>query len=85
MFYELWDVVSGNMINTYDTEDEALAIVRDLVALNGPAYACALSLAFEDDKENTSLVAKGADLAQRAQHRARTAPAWSASTFLPPG
>lgn len=68
MFYELWDVKSGNIINTYDTEDEALTIVRDLVAINGPEYAVALALGLEDDEENTTLVAKGAELARRAQH-----------------
>ena len=31
MFYELWDVRSGNIINTYDTDDEALRVVRDLL------------------------------------------------------
>ena len=38
MFYELWDVRSGNIINTYDTEAEALDVVRQLVALNGLDY-----------------------------------------------
>ena len=69
MFYELWDVRSGNIINTYDTEDEALRVVRDLLALNGPDYGSVLSLSFEDDDENTTLIAKGTALAQRAQLR----------------
>jgi len=69
MFSELWDVRSGNIINTYDTETEALDVVRYLVALNGLEYAGALSLSFEDDAENTTLVAKGTALAQRAQIR----------------
>lgn len=67
MFYELWDVRSGNIINTYDTEGEALAVVRDLVAANGPEYAHGLSLAIEDDAQDTTLVAKGTELAQRAR------------------
>ena len=73
MFYELWDVRSGNLINTYDSESEALAVVRELLAANGSAYASALSLAFEDDEERTTLVARGLDLAERAE-QARTAP-----------
>ena len=68
MFYELWDVRSGNLINTYDSESEALAVVRELLAANGSAYASTLSLAFEDDEERTTLVAKGPDLAERAEH-----------------
>lgn len=71
MFYELWDVRSGNIINTYDTEDQALAVVRGLVARNGPEYARALSLAVEDDDEETTLVAKGVELAQRAERAGR--------------
>jgi hypothetical protein len=67
MFYELWDLRSGNIINTYDTEDEALVVVRGLLKANGPEYASSLSLSLEDDEENLTLVAKGAALAQRAQ------------------
>ncbi len=66
MFYELWDVQSGNIINTYDTEEQALNVVRELLNLNGSEYAAALSLAFEDDDEATTLIAEGAKLAERA-------------------
>jgi hypothetical protein len=67
MFYELWDLRSGNIINTYDTEAEALVVVRDLLTLNGLDYAHQLSLSVEDDDEDVELVAKGTALAQRAQ------------------
>lgn len=67
MSYELWDVESGNIIKTYASEDEALVVVRNLVALNGPKYARALVLTFEDDNEDTSLVAKGMALSEHAQ------------------
>jgi hypothetical protein len=66
MFYELWDLKSGNIINTYDTEAEALMVVRGLLAANGSDYARDLSLSREDDDESLSLVAKGSALAQRA-------------------
>jgi hypothetical protein len=66
MFHALWDVESGNIINTYDSEAEALTVVRGLVELNGHDYARALSLTLEDDDE-TTLVAKGTALVQRAQ------------------
>jgi hypothetical protein len=66
MWYELWDLRSGNIINTYDSESEALSVVRGLVELNGYEYACVLSLTLEDDDE-TRLIAKGNALAQRAQ------------------
>ena len=66
MWYELWDLRSGNIINTYDSESEALTVVRDLARLNGQDYVRTLSLTLEDDDE-TTLVAKGTALAQRIQ------------------
>ena len=66
MSYELWDLRSGNIINAYDSESEALTVVRGLVDLNGHDYARVLSLTHEDDDE-TTLIAKGTALAQRAQ------------------
>ena len=73
MFYELWDVRSGNVINTYDTEYEALAMVRALVAANGPDYAHALSLSAEEDEETTTPIATGIELLQRASGLRRSA------------
>jgi len=67
MFYELWNLKSGNIVNTYDTEDQVLRAVRDLHALNGPELARSLSLTVEDDDEETTLVAKGDELLRRAQ------------------
>jgi hypothetical protein len=67
MFYELWDIHDGNIINTYDTEGEALVAVRILLDLNGPEYAHALSLTCEQDDSETALVAKGTALAERAR------------------
>jgi hypothetical protein len=66
MFYELWDVQSGNIINTYETEEQALVVVRGLLDLNGTDYARALSLSFEDDNEDTTVIAEGMALAARA-------------------
>jgi hypothetical protein len=67
MFYELWDLRSGNIINTYETEELALAVVRGLLDLNGADFAHGLSLSFEDDEEETTVVAEGAVLVERAR------------------
>jgi hypothetical protein len=83
VLYELWDVRSGNIINTYDTEDEALRVVRNLLTLNGLEYGSVLSLSFEDDDENTSLIAKGPALIQRVNLIQRLAATLMASA--PPG
>jgi hypothetical protein len=67
MIYDLWDVESGNIINTYETEASALAVVRDLVAANGEGIIEALSLGYEADDGSGGLVAEGRGLWVRAQ------------------
>jgi hypothetical protein len=62
MRYDLWDVESGNSLGTYESEDEALAVVRTLIAHFGPRYADVLDLGSEDDHGNARLIASGAAL-----------------------
>lgn len=66
MIYDLWDVESGNIVNTFETEREALSAVRILLELNGSGYARALSLGWESDDGAMGIIAEGADLARRA-------------------
>jgi hypothetical protein len=75
MIYDLWDVESGNIVNTFETESEALSVVRTLLDLNEPEYARSLSLGFEDDDGSMEIVAEGDDLAARAATAANTKPA----------
>lgn len=65
-FYELWDTESGNLINTYNTEEAALAIVRDLIALNGFSYAEFLALGRQSSSGEIEMVAEGSALVARA-------------------
>lgn len=65
MYYELWDVRSGNLINTYDTERDALVVVGGLPDAHGPEHARSLSPAFENDDGHTPLVTKCVVLATR--------------------
>ena len=74
MSYDLWDVESGNIINTFETEREALHVVRTLLDLNGPEYAQALSLGFEGDDGSMRIVAEGDELAARAAQASTTKP-----------
>jgi len=62
MAYDLWDVESGNIVNTFETEREALAVVRTLLELNGQEYARALSLGYEADDGSMRIVAEGDEL-----------------------
>jgi hypothetical protein len=75
MTYDLWDVESGNIVNTFETEGAALAVVRTLLDLNGPEYVHALSLGCEDDDGSISVVAEGDELAARAATISTTVPA----------
>ncbi len=63
MFYELWDLESGNMIGDYDTEAEALVVVRDIVDANTPSFADLLSLGCTADDGSFRIVAQGRPLA----------------------
>ncbi len=65
-FFELWDVESGNLIGTYETEERALRVVRQALDANGEDYAQALALGSEDDDGDSEVIAKGAQLAARA-------------------
>lgn len=66
MIYELMDTDGFNLIGAYETEEEALAVLRDLVAVNGFDYVQTIGLQLSDEDDNVSLVAYGFDLAHRA-------------------
>lgn len=67
MYYELWDLETGNMIGDFDTEAAALAMVRELLAANTPDYAEALALGRTGDDGETQLIAEGGALATLAR------------------
>ncbi|HEY7035960.1 MAG TPA: hypothetical protein VH482_31795 [Thermomicrobiales bacterium] len=66
MNHELWDVETGNMIDCYDREDDALALVRAAIVRFGASYAETLAFLFEDAVGNLTQIAAGAELAERA-------------------
>ena len=75
-FYTLWDVETGNSLGTYDTEDEALAVVAVLIEANGEAYADALSLGRDDPKGTAESIAIGDALRERVR-------AWQGKRLAP--
>lgn len=44
MTYELWDSDTGNLVDAFDSEEEALVAAAELIAANAPAYPAALTL-----------------------------------------
>lgn len=65
-FYELLDTEPGNLIGTYASEAEALAVVRHAARIDGPAYVGALALGYEEDDGGGGQLAAGAELLPRA-------------------
>ena len=66
MIYELLDSDGFNLVGAYETEEEALSDLRQLVAVNGFDYVQSISLLMTDEHEDTVKVAEGVALASRA-------------------
>lgn len=47
MVFEIWDIESGNLLGSYDSEEEALAVVHDALNRHGREYVEALALVRE--------------------------------------
>jgi hypothetical protein len=72
VFYELWDVESGNRLERFASESEALDMVRDLLEVNGSGFLDALMLgAFEYDEHSKAV--RELPLLEGDQLRARLA------------
>jgi hypothetical protein len=66
MHYELWHMPSGNLVNTFDRESAALAIVRRAFEQSGRAAGEVFALGTEDRRGRSRQIAAGPDLLQRA-------------------
>ena len=66
LIYELMDVESANLIGTYDSEGEALGIVRAAIATHGTSAMDGIALGYEDEEGNGALIAEGTALVARA-------------------
>jgi hypothetical protein len=65
--FELWDVDAGNLIGTFETRDAALAIVRDLIRLNGSEYAESLELGSQPAAGDFEVLGTGLELSRLAK------------------
>lgn len=70
MSYDIWDLSSGNLIRTYDSEREALAFVRGAVERHGrrsiSRWALLTVAGDGDDEADHQTIAQGAALAKLA-------------------
>lgn len=64
-FYTLVNLSSGTVVGDYDTEDAALAAVKDVVRRRGPEAVATIGLGRHDD-DAICLIAEGDELAARA-------------------
>ena len=58
-FYSLWDLDSGNCLGTYDSEEEAVKLMRLLVEEYGEDYAELLDLSRVDEFGHREHVGSG--------------------------
>jgi len=64
--YELWHMPSGNLVNTFDRETEAMAVVHRTFEQDGRDAGELFALGTEDRRGRSRQVAAGADLLARA-------------------
>ena len=67
MFYELWDFKTRNVIGYFDTQDDALRRVREILDTYGAEEAMSFGLGTEDDNGESRAVAEGAELVELAR------------------
>ncbi len=67
-FWQLWSTDTSNLIDEFDNEADALDEVRWRLEVEGERAADTLSLLRFDDPATPVAVARGAELAHRAQH-----------------
>jgi hypothetical protein len=70
--YELWEMSSGNLVGSWPAEAEALTVVRDALARHGAELVASLALLSEDAQGDTTVVAEGAALVERARQMTST-------------
>ena len=68
MHYELWETLSRNMLADFDTDSQALAEVRALLAINPTETVDELVLVWRDGSRGGTL-AEGTDLSTRGTGR----------------
>ena len=65
MAFELWDIDTENIIGRYESEAEALEVVRRSIERYGTGYVDAWELIQEVPRGEMVTIAKGAGLAER--------------------
>jgi hypothetical protein len=62
MSYELWDTETGNLVEAFDSEMDAVSAARELIGLNTDVYPAMLTLLSVNERGELTTVAAGDDL-----------------------
>jgi hypothetical protein len=65
--FELWETSSGNIVDDFETETQALEAVRDALRMHGVSYVSTWLLAYEDEMGETDPIASGLGLIELAR------------------
>ena len=65
--YELWETQTSNLVGSWASEAEALTVVNDALVRHGADALTTLSLLHEDSQGNTTVIAEGPSLIERAR------------------
>lgn len=66
MTYELWDTETGNLVEAFGDDAEALRAARELIALNPDVYPALLTLLSVGERGELTTVATGEELGRLA-------------------
>lgn len=69
MAFEVWDAETANLLGAYETEDDALTVVREALQVHGAAYVKTLVLGQEDERGDSRTIAAGQALVGLARQR----------------
>jgi hypothetical protein len=69
MYFEIWDVVTRNLLYDFDTIDEALDVVQELAVANPESGRVNLALGQVDETHRTTWLARGDALLDMVKQR----------------
>ena len=72
MFYEIWETEAGNIVDTFDSKEAALDLVRRALSEQGRDAVAKWSMATCDENGIGEVVAEGSKLADLAVAEATT-------------
>lgn len=65
--FELWETRSGNLMGSFETKDQALAVIADAIRSHGAAYVTTIVLTKEDSRGRSHVVATSSELGDLAE------------------